>query len=98
MNHLPTNKLYIPVNADAAVASGTVAPELKDSIVSRIVPDFTNKRGFTMSEIASLDIINTNAMQGWKRPVYFAVTVGSSYYLGLEDYFSRTGLAYRLFL
>lgn len=96
LNHLPTNKLYIPVNADAAVASGTVAPELKDSIVSRIVPDFTNKRGFTMSEIASLDIINTNAMQGWKRPVYFAVTVGSSYYLGLEDYFSRTGLAYRV--
>lgn len=96
LNHLPTNKLYIPVNADAAVASGTVAPELKDSIVSRIVPDFTNKRGFTMSEIASLDIINTNAMQGWKRPVYFAVTVGSSYYLGLEDYFFRTGLAYQV--
>ena len=96
LNHLPTNKLYIPVNADTAVASGTVAPELKDSIVSRIVPDFTNKRGFTMSEIASLDIINTNAMQGWKRPVYFAVTVGSSYYLGLEDYFSRTGLAYQV--
>ena len=96
LNHLPTNKLYIPVNADAAVASGTVAPELKDSIVSRIVPDFTNKRGFTMSEIASLDIINTNAMQGWKHPVYFAVTVGSSYYLGLEDYFSRTGLAYQV--
>lgn len=96
LNHLPTNKLYILVNADAAVASGTVAPELKDSIVSRIVPDFTNKRGFTMSEIASLDIINTNAMQGWKRPVYFAVTVGSSYYLGLEDYFSRTGLAYQV--
>lgn len=96
LNHLPTNKLYIPVNADAAVASGTVALELKDSIVSRIVPDFTNKRGFTMSEIASLDIINTNAMQGWKRPVYFAVTVGSSYYLGLEDYFSRTGLAYQV--
>lgn len=96
LNHLPTNKLYIPVNADAAVASGTVATELKDSIVSRIVPDFTNKRGFTMSEIASLDIINTNAMQGWKRPVYFAVTVGSSYYLGLEDYFSRTGLAYQV--
>ena len=96
LNHLPTNKLYIPVNADAAVASGTVAPELKDSIVSRIVPDFADKRGFTMSEIASLDIINTNAMQGWKRPIYFAVTVGSSYYLGLEDYFSRTGLAYQV--
>ena len=38
LNHLPTNKLYIPVNADAAVASGTVAPELKDSIVSRLFP------------------------------------------------------------
>ena len=96
LNHLPTNQLYIPVDANAVVASGTVAPALKDSIVSRIVPDFSNKRGFTMSEIASLDIINTNAEQGWKRPVYFAVTVGNSYYLGLEDYFSRTGLAYQV--
>ena len=49
-----------------------------------------------MSEIASLDIINTNAREGWKRPIYFAVTVGSNYYLGLENYFSRTGLAYQV--
>lgn len=96
LDHLPTNKLYIPVDAEAAVASGTVPAELKDSVVSRIVPNLSNKRGFTMSEIASLDIINTNAREGWKRPVYFAVTVGSSYYLGLENYFSRTGLAYQV--
>jgi tetratricopeptide (TPR) repeat protein len=40
-----------------------------------------------------LDLLaNTN----WERPIYFAVTVGSENYLGLERYFQIEGLAYRL--
>ncbi len=96
LDHLPTNQLYIPVDSAAALASGTVTPEQADQIVSRIVPAWGNKHGFTMSEIATLDIINSIAEQGWNRPVYFAVTVGTSYYLGLDNYFSRTGLAHQV--
>ncbi len=32
----------------------------------------------------------------WKRPMYFAVTVGDDYYMGLKPYFELTGLAYRI--
>ncbi len=32
----------------------------------------------------------------WERPIYFAVTVGDDYYLGLRPYFELTGLAYRV--
>ena len=32
----------------------------------------------------------------WKRPVYFATTVPSSYYLGLTPYLSTTGMAYEV--
>ncbi|MDE6164149.1 MAG: hypothetical protein K2F62_00965, partial [Muribaculaceae bacterium] len=32
---------------------------------------------------------------GWKRPVYFAMTVPTSYYLGLESNLRNTGLAYQ---
>jgi len=32
----------------------------------------------------------------WKRPIYFAITVPSSGYYGLEDYFQLEGFAYRL--
>ena len=40
-----------------------------------------------------LDMLATN---DWERPVYFAITVGSSAYLQLEEYFRLEGLAYRL--
>ena len=96
INHLPTNKLYIPVDPAVARDSAGIPDKYIDKIVDKIVPNFAGKTGFTMSEIASLDLINTNIEQGWKRPVYFAVTVSNSLYLGLDDYFVRTGMAYHL--
>lgn len=44
----------------------------------------------------ALDIIATNAQQGWKRPVYFAVTVSPSGQLDLQNYFQLDGQAYRV--
>lgn len=43
-----------------------------------------------------LAILNILAMNNWKRPVYFATTVGSDNYLNLEPYFQLEGLAYRI--
>ena len=40
-----------------------------------------------------LDILNNNK---WKRPVYFATTVGRDKYLNLQEYFQLEGFAYRL--
>ncbi len=96
LNHLPTDKMFIPIDRSAALASGAVPEKWADKVVDRIVPDFSKKRGFSMSEIASLDMVNTIAATGWERPIYFAVTVGNDYYLGLQKYFYRTGLAYRV--
>ena len=50
----------------------------------------------TLNEIAILDMINTNAKEGLKRPIYYAVTVGPEMYMNLKPYFSRVGLAYRI--
>ncbi|NNE34988.1 MAG: DUF2723 domain-containing protein, partial [Rhodothermales bacterium] len=44
----------------------------------------------------ALDIIVTNARQGWKRPVYFAVTVSPSGQLNLQNYFQLEGQAFRV--
>jgi hypothetical protein len=44
----------------------------------------------------SLMILNIIANNHWKRPIYFATTVGSENYLNLEPYFQLEGLAYRL--
>ncbi|WP_302996849.1 DUF2723 domain-containing protein [Coprobacter fastidiosus] len=95
-NYFPTNAFYIPVDSASVLKSGTVTPELKDSIVKRIDLSYTNKNSMTLNEIAILDMINTNAKDGWKRPIYYAVTVGPEMYMNLKPYFSRVGLAYRI--
>ena len=57
---------------------------------------FKEARRYTRSEMMIMEMLAQNAKQGWKRPIYFAVTVGNDYYLGLNPYFELTGLAYRV--
>lgn len=54
---------------------------------------FKKARRFTRSEMMVMDMISTNE---WKRPIYFAVTIGNDYHLGLDPYLELTGLAYRI--
>ncbi|MBP3576203.1 MAG: DUF2723 domain-containing protein, partial [Paludibacteraceae bacterium] len=53
---------------------------------------FKKARRFTRSEMMVMDMLSTNE---WKRPIYFAVTIGNDYHLGLDPYLELTGLAYR---
>ena len=50
-------------------------------------------RRFTRSEMMIMEML---AQNNWKRPMYFAVSVGPDYYMGLEPYFECTGMAYRI--
>ena len=54
---------------------------------------FKKARRFTRSEMMVMDMLSTNE---WKRPMYFAVTIGNDYHLGLDPYLELTGLAYRI--
>ena len=47
-------------------------------------------------EIALMDIISTNAANGWKRPIYFAVTCRPEKIMGLKDYLMLEGMALRI--
>ena len=95
-NYFPADEFFIPVDSAAVLSSGTVAPELKDSIEKQMNLSFKNKGSMILNEIAIMDMINTNAKNGWKRPIYYAVTVGPEMYMNLKPYFSRVGLAYRI--
>jgi tetratricopeptide (TPR) repeat protein len=92
MNYYPTQRFSLPVDSAAVIASGTVAPENAASIVPAVQWEIS-KNYIMKSEIMILDLLAHN---NWKRPVYFAVTVGSDSYMNLEDYFQLEGLAYRL--
>jgi hypothetical protein len=50
-------------------------------------------RRFTRSEMMVMEMLSTNE---WKRPMYFATTIGSDYHLGLDPYLELTGMAYRI--
>ena len=50
-------------------------------------------RRFTRSEMMVMEMLSTNE---WKRPMYFAVTIGNDYHLGLDPYLELTGLACRI--
>ena len=92
LDYIPTKKLSIAVDSAKVVNNGTVKLKDADKIVSAIKWD-PKKSYLLKNDLMTLDLIAAN---DWDRPVYFAITVGSSSYLKLEPYFQIEGLAYRL--
>ena len=52
-----------------------------------------NRQVIQKNDLMVLDLLATNQ---WKRPVYFAMTMGPDMYIGLDKYFHLEGVAYRL--
>lgn len=93
---LPANKMYIEVDSAAVASSPVVATPDKSLISKRMHIDLSSKHYITKNEIAMLSMIDNIARTGWKRPIYFATTVGSEMYLSLNRYFRLVGLAYQI--
>jgi len=92
INYYPTKKFFVPVDSALVVSNGTVSPENAGKIVPRL--EFELGKNYIMK--ADLMILDLLASNNWKRPIYYAVTVGSESYLSLEEYFQLEGLAYRI--
>ncbi len=88
----PSRQLIYPVDKAAVLANNVIDPKKADSIVSQMEINLTGSY-LTKDELMILDIIANN---NWKRPIYFAITVGRDKYLNLQDYFQTEGFAYRL--
>lgn len=99
---LPSAVITIPVDKKAVVERGLVSPKDTADIVDKITINLRNtpfyqQRGYlSLSEILMLDIIATNAANGWPRPIYWVVTVGDDYHSGLTPYLRSTGMAHQL--
>jgi hypothetical protein len=89
---LPSRQLFYPVDKAAVLANNVIDPKDADKIVSNLDIKLTGNY-LTKDELMILDIIANN---NWKRPIYFAITVGRDKYLNLQDYFQAEGFAYRL--
>ncbi len=91
VNYCPTNKLKISINKDDIISKGVVPESYRERIVDEIKWELKGN-GISKNEMMFLDIL---ANFNWERPIYFAITVGSGNFMGLEKYFQLEGLAYR---
>ena len=99
---LVSSVVSIPVDKKAVVARGLVQAKDSADIVNEIVIDLGNapsvrdKGYISLSELLMLDIIATNAAEGWPRPIYWCSTVGDEYHLGLTKYMRGVGMTHQL--
>ena len=91
-SYIPAKKLFLKVDKEAVIRNKVVPESQYDQIEDTIFIDFGNKSYITKDELMVLDMI---ANSDWKRPIYYAITVGRDKYLGLQDYFQLDGFAYR---
>lgn len=92
INYFPGKRIKLTVDSAAVMANGAVAKEDADKIVKEMVWEISGN--YLMKN--DLMILNILANNDWKRPIYFATTVGSDNYLNLEPYFQLEGLTYRI--
>ncbi|MDE5887268.1 MAG: DUF2723 domain-containing protein [Muribaculaceae bacterium] len=99
---LPSSVVSIPIDKELVVKRGLVSPRDTADIVDNIIVDLRNtatyqQKGYlSLGEILMLDIVATNAANGWERPIYWVTTVGDDYHVGLTDYMRSTGMAHQL--
>jgi hypothetical protein len=91
-NFIPTKNFKLTINPADVIKTGTV----KAADAAKITPamEWTFNKGYvTKGTLAMLDILAHN---DWKRPIYFASTVPSDQFNGLDNYLYTEGLAMRL--
>ncbi len=90
--------MYVPVDKDAVLKAGRVTEDELPAVEEFISLDQTEEpeQGLRLSNVIAIDMIATNAKNGWQRPIYFAMTVPDDYYLNIPDYMRSTGMAYEV--
>jgi hypothetical protein len=91
-NFIPTKNFHITINPADVIKTGTVSAADAGKIAP--IMQWTFNKGYvTKGTLAMFDILVHN---DWKRPIYFASTVPSDQYNGLDNYLYNEGLALRL--
>jgi MFS family permease len=81
---------YLPDTASSAALESPMTWKLKGR------PFRKDTRILQTADVTAYNMLRTNAGNGWKRPIYFAVTVARSGQLNLNNYFQLEGQAYRV--
>lgn len=96
IDNIPSDELYIDIDSATVMNSPVMHGVNPDSIVKQMVISLKNKNIVVKNDIAILSMLDGISQDGWKRPIYFATTVGRDMYLNMSPYFSLVGLAYQI--
>ena len=89
---IPGHKFTFPVDSAAAIEGGAVS--LADARLMAKAVNFSIPGNYILKN--HLMVLDMLANSNWKRPLYYAVTVGRENYCGLDNYFRLEGLAQRI--
>jgi hypothetical protein len=102
IDYLPAKNFSLKINSSQILTQKVVSPKYAGSIIPEMKWELTDARQkdkkvyknmIFKNDMMVLDLMAHN---DWKRPVYFAITVGDDNYLGFEKYFRLDGFAYRI--
>lgn len=102
VDYLPAKNLSLKIDASQVLSEKVVSPRFASSIVPEMKwelldPRHRDKQSYrSMIFKNDMMVLDLLAQNNWKRPVYYAITVGDDNYLGLEKYFRLDGFAYRV--
>jgi hypothetical protein len=99
-----TIDLYMDVDKEQVLKTGTLPENLADQIVDRMVWKMPKESVYfengkdtvcilSKAFIAMMDILANN---NWERPIYYIALASEETYFGLENYFQTEGMLYRL--
>lgn len=92
VDYIYSKRFSLPVDSLQIIKTGTIKPD-KAHLIEPFIQWEVPRNYLTKSGLAILDILAGN---NWERPIYFAVTVPATEFLGLQNYFQLEGMAYRL--
>lgn len=93
IEYLPSTTFTIAADSLKLLQKGFVSEQYAHLVDSVMNISLENRDYILKNEMIVLDILAHN---DWNRPIFYAVTVGSDNYVGLEDYFQLEGFGYRI--
>jgi len=93
LDYIPSEKIYMDINKDQVVKNKYMDAKYDNNIVPRLNINLAGKQYLGKQELMILEMLKENK---WQRPIYYAVTVEESQFLGLQSSFLQEGLAYKV--
>ncbi len=89
---VPGRKMLLKIDSATIMENKVISSKEAPKMLKQMQWDLQGSY-FRKAQMMVLDLLATN---NWKRPVYFAITIGNDGYYGLQKFFRLDGLAYKV--